>query len=59
MSVLHCWRRSHQGAQSGPGTLQWSNQVRLIMYSIAYYLATGSLFGSLKPLIFGPTKWIS
>jgi hypothetical protein len=38
---------------------QWLNQVRLIMYPIAHYLVVSLLFGSLKPLIFGPTKWIS
>jgi hypothetical protein len=52
---LRQWR-SHQGGWSGPGTPQWPNEVRLIMYPITHYLATSLLFGSLKPLIFGPTK---
>jgi hypothetical protein len=58
MMMIGQWR-SHQGGRSGPGTPQWPNQVRLIMYPIAHYLAASLLFDSLKPLIFDPTKWIS
>jgi hypothetical protein len=56
--IVHGQWRSHQGAGVSLTPLM-AQPSQINNVPIAHYLAASLLFGSLKPLIFGPIKWIS